>query len=281
MLIVRTLTLTAERAPRLLCQVRLKTTMASLTSDQACATLPPVQVDYTPKGKWLDEGLNGLKTYFTGDGPTKNTRALLYIYDIFGFCPQNYQGADMLATQGIDVYIPDMFVGKGLDPNLKNMNAEDKQKAMAAFREGFPGDPDTQIKPLTDLVKLLREEKGYDKVAGIGFCWGGALVSLVPSLDAIIMCHPATRKGMDAEAASKLNSPTLLLPSMNEDANQMKEFHEVMRQKTKIGELCILKTYNESVHGWMAARADLNDEKQKEKFSEGFQDAATFLNKVL
>lgn len=37
-----------------------------------------------------DKGLQGCKTYVSDPGESK--KAILYIYDVGGFCPQTYQG---------------------------------------------------------------------------------------------------------------------------------------------------------------------------------------------
>jgi hypothetical protein len=52
-------------------------------------------------------------------GPSDAKKAILYIYDIFGYYPQTLQGADILSTSGKDdgykVFIPDWFEGKYAD----------------------------------------------------------------------------------------------------------------------------------------------------------------------
>lgn len=88
----------------------------------ACCNLPPVQAEYTNKGEYTE--INGLKTYVTGDKDSK--QAILIVYDVFGFKPQIHQGpfsshlgssradrigADLLASQGFAVYMPDFLDG--------------------------------------------------------------------------------------------------------------------------------------------------------------------------
>lgn len=47
-----------------------------------------MQTEYTPKGTY--EHINGYKTYVSG--PEDSDRAIVMIYDIFGFSPQILQG---------------------------------------------------------------------------------------------------------------------------------------------------------------------------------------------
>ena len=108
----------------------------------ACCNIPPiVSQGYEAKGKY--ETIGGLKTcelfsianpcHFPSfhpstanasneidvTGPANATKAILYIYDIFGYFPQSLQGADILSTSDKDnqylVFMPDWFEGKYCD----------------------------------------------------------------------------------------------------------------------------------------------------------------------
>ncbi|CAK46400.1 uncharacterized protein An12g09130 [Aspergillus niger] len=83
--------------------------------NKACCSIPPIVAQgYQGKGEY--KTINGLKTYVTG--PESATKAILVIYDIFGFFPQTIQGADILATaseQKYRVFIPDFFQGEPAD----------------------------------------------------------------------------------------------------------------------------------------------------------------------
>jgi len=60
----------------------------------ACCKLPPVEAEYSPKGSY--EKINGYKTYVTG--PEDSDKAIVAIYDIFGFSPQILQGASSVCA---------------------------------------------------------------------------------------------------------------------------------------------------------------------------------------
>jgi hypothetical protein len=111
----------------------------------ACCSIPPiVSKGYEPKGKY--ETIGGLKTCkfctipsqlprnrppasctfncleldcIDVTGPANATKAILYIYDIFGYFPQSIQGADILSTSDKDnqyqVFMPDWFEGNPAD----------------------------------------------------------------------------------------------------------------------------------------------------------------------
>jgi hypothetical protein len=83
---------------------------------QACCTVPPViSKGYEAKGTYTT--IDGMKTYTTG--PKDAKKALLVVYDIFGFKDQTLQGADILATSDNEnqyqVFMPDFFEGKPVD----------------------------------------------------------------------------------------------------------------------------------------------------------------------
>lgn len=94
--------------------IRYKSTMQS----HACCTVPPViSKGYDAKGTYTT--IDGMKTYTTG--PSDAKKAILVIYDIFGFKDQTLQGADILATSDKEnqyqVFMPDFFEGKPVDIN--------------------------------------------------------------------------------------------------------------------------------------------------------------------
>jgi dienelactone hydrolase len=74
---------------------------------------PAPEPDYKPQGDYTK--LNGLKTYVTG--PKDADKAILVLYDIFGFKNQILQGADLLAWSDKDstyqVFMPDFFQESG------------------------------------------------------------------------------------------------------------------------------------------------------------------------
>lgn len=91
----------------------MSTMPASHGHNEACCNIPPVvATGYKPKGTYEEVG--GLKSYVTG--PADATKAIVVIYDIFGYFDQTVQGADILAYsddhQKYKVYMPDWFNGK-------------------------------------------------------------------------------------------------------------------------------------------------------------------------
>jgi len=140
-----------------------------LNSNTACCTIPPVHSTYEPKG--TTKAYAGFqKAYVTG--PDGTGRALIGIYDIFGFFPQTQQGADILAhTLDAKVVLPDFF-----EPNAPFAASDyppdtDEKKARLQAFFGGPAEIKKAVGNVKKVGKFLKDE-GYTKVGVYGYCWG-------------------------------------------------------------------------------------------------------------
>lgn len=86
--------------------------MSAHGHSEACCSVPPVVASgYQARGAY--EQVGGMRTYVTG--PADATKALVVVFDIFGYFDQTVQGADILAfndAQKYRVYMPDWFGGR-------------------------------------------------------------------------------------------------------------------------------------------------------------------------
>jgi Dienelactone hydrolase family len=178
-------------------------------SNTACCSIPPVQSSYQPKGSFKSyAGFE--KVYVTG--PEDTGRALIAVFDIFGFWPQTQQGADILAsTLGAKIVMPDFFQP---DPPFSQddypPNTDEKMGRLQAFFGG-PAKIDRAVGNVKKVGAALKAEG--KKVGVYGYCWGmwlclvlkrleltlnppsgGKVATLVgsdPSFDAVAAIHPA------------------------------------------------------------------------------------------
>ena len=175
--------------------------VAILIPLQACCTVPPVTVDYKPKGSYLD--LDGMRVceYTDTDsarkwlipnlpsdhtGPSSATSAILFIYDIFGLdYNQTLQGADILAHSDdkhhqYQVFIPDWFKGDPVPLDWFPPDNDEKKKGLGDFFSG-KGAPPKTVEAIPSVLKSLTEKTGskIDKWGIIGFCWGGKVFQIV------------------------------------------------------------------------------------------------------
>ncbi|PNH58758.1 hypothetical protein VD0002_g8774 [Verticillium dahliae] len=244
--------------------------------NEACCNIPPViSKGYDAKGSY--EQVNDIKTYATG--PSDAKKGILFIYDIFGYFPQSLQGADILATSGDQkhrVLIPDWFGGNPCPIEWYPPDTEEKQKNLGAFFGQYPPPKIAGLVP--GYVRAARDK--YPEItdwAIIGYCWGGKVATLVTSGDetpfkAAASIHPAM---VDPEDAKGVKVPFILLASKEEPDEAVGKFAEAL-QVTKH-----VETFKDQIHGWMAARADLEDERVKEEYARGYKTVVEFFSKNL
>ncbi|KAI0549460.1 Alpha/Beta hydrolase protein [Xylaria curta] len=240
---------------------------------EACCRVPPVVGEgYEPKGRYIE--LDGLKTYVTG--PTDADKAILVAYDIFGFFPQTLQGADILATGDAQVFMPDFFNG-----NPAKMEwyppVSDEQKAIMG--EWFKTAQWSIHKPkLPGILQAAAKTNPNIKAWGVvGYCWGGKMASMVggdePGLFKVaVQTSPAA---IDAEEGARVKIPTMLLASNGESAADVKQYEERLTVPKYV------ERFNDQLHGWMSARADLKDDRVKSEYERGYALALKFLHEHL
>ncbi|KAI1109431.1 alpha/beta-hydrolase [Nemania sp. NC0429] len=240
---------------------------------EACCNIPPiVSGPYDVKGTY--ETLSGYKTYVTG--PSDTTKGLITVYDIFGYYPQTLQGADILASSGTTkykVFIPDWFDGEPAELAWLPPDTEEKAEKLSGFFKRFP--PGVIASLLPGYVKDVSDK--YPEIkewAIIGYCWGGKVASLVAAapenpFKAGVSIHPAMVDPKDAEG---IKIPFALLASKNEDAESVKKFGDGLKVPKHI------ETFSDQIHGWMAARANLEDERVASEYKRGYSVVLDFLS---
>ncbi|ODN81121.1 hypothetical protein L202_03214 [Cryptococcus amylolentus CBS 6039] len=236
-----------------------------------CSDLPPVQAEYTPKGTYTT--FSGLKTYVVG--PEDAKAAVLYTYDIFGFSPQILQGADLIASQGYRVVMPDFLVGKYATPELFGPGAEAKKQE---YISQFPAAIPTQSKPLADSIAALKAA-GHSRVAILGACWGykaAVITEGLPGVDVFLAVHPTFPAPEDAE---KINVPALILSTSGEDKSVIDAIEKGVEAKNPGKNF--FKRYADQQHGFAAARADLSGGDTLAAYVEAYQLIVKFLKEHL
>lgn len=250
--------------------------MATHGHSEACCTIPPVSADYKEKGSFLE--LDGMKIYKTG--PSTATSAILIVYDIFGFAPQTFQGADILAHADDEhhqyqVFIPDWFLGNPVPHDWFPPDNDDKKKKLGDFFAG-PGAPPKTSKAIPDLLEKLNKESGntITKWGALGMCWGGKVIGMTSTsgtpFSAVIEVHPAM---VDPNDAKDITIPLCMLASKDEDPEAVKGFKENLKVNNHV------ETFSDQIHGWMAARANLEDQRVADEYRRGYQISLDFFHK--
>lgn len=250
--------------------------------DTCCPAAAPkvnVEVNYTPKGAY--ETYGGFKNYITGSKDAK--RAVFFIYDIFGYFPQTIQGADILA-EALDalVVMPDLFEGEPCDYSIYPADNDEKKAKLQEFWKAKADFGKNQA-AASQITRALKDEfKSVEKWAIIGLCWGGKMATLIsgedPSFIASVQIHPAA---LDATNALDLTTPHFCYASKDEPAEVVARFEENLKSHSNpiVREGSIVETRADMFHGWMGARAKLEDETYRKGYQEGFEKVAAFLSK--
>ena len=105
------------------------------------------------------------------------------------------------------------------------------------------------------------------------FCWGGKVAALTTKASTnpftVAGCaHPAMVDPADAEG---IKVPFVMLASGDEPADDVKKFETALGQTKKHVEI-----FGDQIHGWMAARADLSDDKVKKEYERGYKTVCQF-----
>ncbi|QRW00076.1 dienelactone hydrolase family protein [Ceratobasidium sp. AG-Ba] len=247
-------------------------------SNTACCSIPVVVPDeeYKHKGEYKAYG-PFKKAYVVGK--PGSDKAIIGIYDIFGYFPQTIQGADIIAESlGAFVVYPDFFDGKPW-PNeaFPPRNEEEGKKLQTFF--GETANLDNRVAELNETAELLKKE-GAKHVGTIGFCWGGKLSTVAATkgkIDAAVAIHPAM---LDVKDAQNLKVPLAIFPSKDEPLEEYEKIVDEIGKKDFAAKNAY-KVYPDMHHGWAAARADLKDANNKKAYEDVYGTSVTFFKNAI
>ncbi|RCI04753.1 hypothetical protein CU098_008397 [Rhizopus stolonifer] len=229
---------------------------------KACCTLPPVQSDYTPVG--AVEKIDDLDVYTIG--PKDAKKAVLVIYDIFGFHPNTMQFCDILAKNcGWKVVMPDFLRG-----DYWNFERGDMSALIAWITK--VGTLENMTPDINRVQEQLKKD-GAESAAIVGFCWGakiGVALTSNPFFAGASLIHPSF---VDVKDAEKAGAPILAIPSKNEP--DMTEYMQILSKKP-FGALCKHVRFDDQDHGFCAARGNYADEQNAKRANEAIQMTAQF-----
>jgi len=212
------------------------------------------------------------------------------VYDIFGFFPQTLQGADILSgehhaptekSKKFQVFMPDFFDGKPADISCYPPDTEEKGKKLGDFFNTTATPPKT-VARVAKVMQQLKEKNPDIKNWGIlGYCWGGKvyhslhqyllsssvlqIVNLVSQTNSqfktAAACHPAM---VDPNDAPQVTIPIMILPSMDESKDDVNKYKQGLKVKNEV------TWFDDQIHGFMAARGNLEDDGVKKAYEKGY-----------
>ncbi len=85
-------------------------------------------------------------------------------------------------------------------------------------------------------------------------------------------CHPAM---VDPTEAEKINIPLIMLASKDEVKADLEKFEKNLKGEKHV------EIFGDQIHGWMAARSDLDDARVKEEYIRGYKTVVEFFGKYM
>lgn len=173
------------------------------------------------------------------------------------------------------VFIPDFFDGSPADIAWYPPTTKEHEKNLGHFfqTKAVPSTTLSRIPRVVEEANKLAEGGKFKAWAILGYCWGGKIATLASMQDtlfkAAVQCHPAM---VDAKDALKVTIPMVMLASKDEDANEVKAFENNLKPPHHI------ETWSTQIHGWMAARGDLEDPEVRKEYENGYKTVLGFLN---
>ncbi|KAF5878781.1 putative dienelactone hydrolase family protein [Botrytis fragariae] len=228
----------------------------------ACCNIPPVvSKGYTPKGTY--EAIGGLKTYVSG--PPSAKKAILIIYDIFGYYPQTIQGADVLAQgsgEECQVFMPDFFEGQPAKIEWYPPVTDEQMKSLMDWFA--PRKPNIAIERIPSILKDIEEKYGEKSWGAVGYCWGGKVIAITSGPDSPWKVSAQLHPGMmDVEDAGKITIPHVVLAS-EEERKDMDAYEKELKVEKYV------ETFEDQVHGFLSARADVEDEVKRREYERAY-----------
>ncbi|KAF3401222.1 hypothetical protein DPV78_005607 [Talaromyces pinophilus] len=260
--------------------------MASTHSKACCETPVPANVaDYQAQGEYLV--ILGEKVYVAGDKTA--SRAIVWVFDIFGYSLQTLRGADIVAASlsssskgPVAVLVPDWFDGTVANKAWVPPVTDEQTAKLGNFIKTKAA-PELVVPRALKFAEGLKQQQptlpNIRSLGIFGFCWGGKLASIAcqKSSDSIFSVAVQTSPSRaDPEEAANISVPMALLLSKDEDLPTMRKFYDNLPTSDKF-----MERFEGQIHGWMSGRGDLLDPSIKAEVERGYKLAIEFFDKYL
>ena len=174
------------------------------------------------------------------------------------------------------VFIPDFFDGKPADMSWYPPNTKEKEGKLGEFFKTTAAPPTAVVKVPKIMAELKKVSPEVTSWGIVGYCWGGKVASIVSqettTFSAAAMVHPAM---VDPTEAAGIQIPFCLLASKDEDKDKVAKYAEALTKQKYV------ETFGDQIHGWMGARADLDDPNVRKEYERGYEILLDFYHKYL
>ncbi|KAG6901755.1 hypothetical protein C0995_008230 [Termitomyces sp. Mi166 len=239
--------------------------------------------------------------YLAAAATQPSQRTVILLTDIFGLPLKNCKIiADHLAKElNCDVWTVDYFAGRPIMPLTKLKAIErvaghlspwdwirffffDLLPNIPAFFASRPSIVDARI---SEFVKVIREEKKYEKIGAVGYCYGGSAAFRIGTtnlIQSVVIFHPGP---FTVEFAKTIKAPAFWGCAEEDRAVPQKLIDETeamyaARNGTDSFVDYDFKVYKGTLHGF-AIRPDLTKPSVKEAYEATLADTVSWFNKTL
>lgn len=220
------------------------------------------------------QNIGGVQCYTIGHDDCK--KAIVGIFDVFGYWPSTQQGADILAAMtDTRVILPDFFAGNPLPQEVVPWDTPEKKATVDQFvaNQGSP----VKCRDTLLTVANALQESGVTTLGLYGLCWGskGAIMACGKGtpFSAFVQIHPSF---VDPQDANQICIPMASFTSKDEPQEILEQFYKNLHANPDIASKCITHHYPNNHHGFAGARAKLQDPENYASFRDVYKRAADF-----
>ena len=161
--------------------------------------------------------------------------------------------------------MPDFFEGRPADITWYPPTTPEQTENLTTFFS-TQAVPSKTLDKIPGVVSAANNPRPFAKWAIVGHCWGGKIASLSaatpnPIFRAAVQCHPAM---FDPADATQVTIPMALLASGDEPVDDMAAYQKSLQVP------CHVETFSTQIHGWMAARSNLEDAEVRKEYERGY-----------
>lgn len=173
------------------------------------------------------------------------------------------------------VYMPDFFEGKPADISWYPPTTDEHKQKLGEFFSTQAAPPKTLSKIPGIVAEANKQAPGGSfQWSILGFCWGGKIAALSAGADnklfkAAAQAHPAM---VDPNDAKNINVPFIMLASKDEPPKDVEAFKASLQVPNHV------ETFPTQIHGWMAARSNLEDPEVKKEYERGYKTVLEFFH---